>query len=60
VNAGTFSCTRTRAHFGNTFNIIDIEGATIDIRVVRVAEGKEKPLIHFDLEKQCYHNALYD
>lgn len=25
VNAGTFSCNRTRAHFGNTFNIIYIE-----------------------------------
>ena len=60
VNAGTFSCTRTRAHFGNTFNIIDIQEKNINIRVVNVAEETEHQLISFDLEQQCYHNALYD
>jgi 3',5'-cyclic AMP phosphodiesterase CpdA len=60
VNAGTFSCTRTRAHYGNTFNIIDIEGKNIDIRVVNVGKETENQLIRFDLEKQCYYNTLYD
>jgi len=59
VNAGTFSCTRTRAHFGNTFNIIDIQEKNIDIRVINIAEETEHQLISFDLEQQCYHNALY-
>lgn len=60
VNAGTFSCTRTRAHFGNTFNIIDLEKNKIDIRVVNVAEETEKPLICLDLEQNSCYNALYD
>lgn len=60
VNAGTFSCTRTRAHFGNTFNIIDINGSKIDIHIVNVGEEKEKHLISFDIEDNCCHNALYD
>jgi 3',5'-cyclic AMP phosphodiesterase CpdA len=60
VNAGTFSCTRTRAHFGNTFNIIDIDEKTIDISVVNVTEENEHQLIHFNRDKECYHNSLYD
>jgi 3',5'-cyclic-AMP phosphodiesterase len=60
VNAGTFSCTRTRAHFGNTFNIIDIKGGIITIKVIDIRKRTEKQLIRFDLEKQCYQNALYD
>ena len=60
VNAGTFSCTRTRAHFGNTFNIIDLEKNKIDIRVVNVGEETEKPLICLDLEQNSCYNALYD
>jgi len=60
VNAGTFSCTRTRAHFGNTFNIIDIEGTCINIRIVNISEKKEQTLIHCDMEKTLYHNELYD
>lgn len=60
VNAGTFSCTRTRARFGNTFNIIDIDGSTINIIVVNVGKGRENQLIRFDLEKHCYQNAFYE
>jgi predicted phosphodiesterase len=60
VNAGTFSCTRTRAHFGNTFNIIDFEEKKIDIRIVNIGEETEKPLISLDIEQDCCHNALYD
>src|SRR4030043_999812 len=36
VNAGTFSCNRTRAHFGNTFNIIDIDKEKIQVTVVNI------------------------
>jgi 3',5'-cyclic-AMP phosphodiesterase len=60
VNAGTFSCTRTRAHFGNTFNIIDIEGASITINVVNVEKQSEKKIIHFDVKENTYFNKLYD
>lgn len=60
VNAGTFSCTRTRAHFGNTFNIIDIDGSCIDVNIVDVAKKTDKKLITYDIEKNSCHNALYD
>ncbi len=60
VNAGTFSCTRTRAHFGHTFNIIEIEGASITINVVNVEKQSEKKIIHFDVTENTYFNELYD
>lgn len=60
VNAGTFSCTRTRAHFGHTFNIIDIEEKNISIHVVNVEKGKEELLIEHDLKENTCHNSLYD
>jgi 3',5'-cyclic-AMP phosphodiesterase len=60
VNAGTFSCTRTRAHFGHTFNIIDIQGADISIHVVNVEEGSERMLIQHNIKENTCQNALYD
>ena len=60
VNAGTFSCTRTRAHFGNTFNIIDINGTSITIKVVCVETQTENNMIHFDVTENTCSNALYD
>ena len=60
VNAGTFSCTRTRAHFGNTFNIIDIEETSIKIKVVNVEKQSEKKIIHLDLKENTCFNKLYD
>ena len=59
VNAGTLSCNRTRAHFGNTFNIIDIEDDEISVSVVNVADQKEKKIIEFDLEDGCCTNKFY-
>ena len=60
VNAGTFSCTRTRAHFGHTFNIIDVEEKNISIHVVNVEKETEELLIQHDLRKNTCHNSLYD
>jgi 3',5'-cyclic AMP phosphodiesterase CpdA len=59
VNAGTFSCTRTRGRFGNTFNIIDIEDDEIEVKVVNIGEEKEKTMIEFDLEDGCCVNKYY-
>ena len=59
VNAGTFSCTRTRAHFGNTFNIIDIDESEIEISVVNINEDKKKKMIEFNLSDGCCENRYY-
>lgn len=60
VNAGTFSCNRTRAHFGNTFNLIDIENDAITVSVVNIRRKKEKKMIRFDLNDGCCTNRYYD
>jgi 3',5'-cyclic AMP phosphodiesterase CpdA len=60
VNAGTFSCNRTRAHFGNTFNIIDIETDNITVTVVDVRMDKQEKMINFNLEDGRYINRYYD
>jgi len=60
VNAGTFSCNRTRAHFGNTFNIIDIEDDKIKVSVVNIRKEKEKKMIKFNLTDGCCENKYYD
>lgn len=60
VNAGTFSCIRTRAHFGNTFNVINIDSDFIKIDVVNVSDEKKKLLIQFDLKEKCCLNTIYD
>lgn len=60
VNAGTFSCNRTRAHFGNTFNIIDIDDDEIEVTVVDIGKDKKKKMIDFDLSDGCCENKYYD
>ena len=45
VNAGTFSCNRTRAHLGYTFNIIDINKDKIEVTVINVKKGEQKKVI---------------
>ena len=60
VNAGTFSCTRTRAHFGNTFNIIDIDEDEIEVTVVDIGKEKEKKMIEFNLDECACKNKYYD
>lgn len=59
INAGTFSCNRTRAHFGYTFNIIDLEDKEISLRVVNIREGKEKQMLRFNSAKGIYENRYY-
>jgi len=60
VNAGTFSCNRTRAHFGNTFNIIDIDEDEIEVKVVDIGKEKEKKMIKFSLSDGFCQNKYYD
>ena len=60
VNAGTFSCNRTRAHFGNTFNIIEIEDDEIEVSVVNIGKEKERKMIEFNLSDGCCENKYYD
>jgi len=60
VNAGTFSCNRTRAHFGNTFNIIDLEEQNIVITVVNIEKEKQKKMIKFNPTNNQYINRYYD
>ena len=59
VNAGTFSCTRTRAHFGNTFNLIEIEDDEIQVSVVNVLKEKEKKMLDFDISDGTCENKYY-
>jgi len=60
VNAGTFSCNRTRAHFGYTFNIIDINKDKIEVTVVNIRKNDRKKMIEFNLKDGCYINNYYD
>ncbi len=60
VNAGTLSCNRTRAHFGNTFNIIDINKNKIEVTIVNVRKDDRKKVIEFNLKDGCYINRNYD
>ena len=60
VNAGTFSCTRTRAHFGNTFNIIDIDDREVTVTVVDIEREQQKKMITFDPTNDRYVNRYYD
>jgi len=60
VNAGTFSCNRTRAHFGNTFNIVDVEDNSISITVVDVRKEKKRKTIDYNLSDGCCINRNYD
>lgn len=60
VNAGTFSCTRTRAHFGNTFNIIDIDENEIEVTVVDIVKEEEKKVVKFNQSNGDCLNRYYD
>lgn len=60
LNAGTLSSNRTRAHYGNTFNIIDVEDDEIKVTVVNIGKAKEKKMIEFDLSDGCCENKYYD
>ncbi|MCK4974501.1 MAG: hypothetical protein KAR81_04555, partial [Sulfurimonas sp.] len=60
VNAGTFSCNRTRAHFGNTFNVIDIDDDNIEVTVVNIEEEKHEKMVKFNLNDGCCINKNYD
>ena len=60
VNAGTFSCNRTRAHFGNTFNIVEIEDDEIEVSVVNIGKEKERKMIEFNLSDGCCENKYYE
>jgi 3',5'-cyclic AMP phosphodiesterase CpdA len=59
VNAGTFSSARTRAHMGNSFNIIDIENGAITVTMFDIDSRKEKVMVEFDREKRHYINRHY-
>jgi len=60
VNAGTFSCNRTRAHFGNTFNVVDINDDSISVTVVDIKKEKHNKMIEFTLSDGCCINRNYD
>ena len=60
VNAGTFSCNRTRAHFGNTFNLIEIEGNNIEVTTINIDKEKQDKMIKFNPSEMCYINRYYD
>lgn len=59
VNAGTFSCNRTRAHFGNSFNIIDIAKEKIEVMVINIDKDKQTKMIEFDLSNGYCINKYY-
>ncbi len=60
VNAGTFSCNRTRAHFGYTFNVIDIEDRMITISTVDIKKEQTKKMVEYNLSDGRYVNYYYD
>lgn len=59
VNAGTFSCNRTRAHFGNTFNLIDIRNKCIVVTVIDIVNSKQKKMVKYNLLDGSYINRYY-
>jgi len=61
INAGTFSCNRTRARFGNTFNILDMaqEGKNeifVTLTVVNIREERKTEMVKFNSKKGIYEN----
>jgi 3',5'-cyclic AMP phosphodiesterase CpdA len=60
VNAGTFSCTRTRAHFGHTYNIINLDVNHISISVMQIETGKKKVMIEVESASSGYVNHFCD
>lgn len=60
VNAGTISSKRTRARFGHSFNVIDVDEREITVTVVDVDEGVGKPMVRFDRLKGTYTNKYLE
>jgi 3',5'-cyclic AMP phosphodiesterase CpdA len=60
VNAGTFSCNRTRAHYGNTFNVVDIEDNVITINVVDIRKEQTRKMVEFNLVDGFCLNRYYE
>lgn len=56
ISAGTLSCNRTRAHFGNTFNIIEIEGESIEVSVMNVRTEKACRMVSYCRKPYRYEN----
>lgn len=59
VNAGTFSSQRTRAHLGNSFNIIDIVNRAITVTTHNIDSGEQKVMVEFDRDINVYNNRYY-
>jgi predicted phosphodiesterase len=60
VNAGTFSCNRTRAHYGYTFNVIDIEDKIITVSIVDIRKEQTRMMVEFNLKDGCCVNQYYE
>jgi 3',5'-cyclic AMP phosphodiesterase CpdA len=60
VNAGTFSCNRTRAHHGHTFNVIDIEDKIITVSIVDIKNEQTRKMVEYNLKNGSYTNQYYD
>ena len=60
VNAGTFSCNRTRAHFGYTFNVIDFKKDKIEVSVFDILKREMRKTISYNLTDGCCVNSHYD
>ncbi|UCG67927.1 MAG: metallophosphoesterase [Thermoplasmata archaeon] len=59
VNAGTFSSSRTRAHLGNGFNILDIHDQLINISTFDIKKRETNVMVEFDKENKTYINRYY-
>jgi 3',5'-cyclic AMP phosphodiesterase CpdA len=59
VNAGTFSSSRTRAHLGNSFNIIDIIDKSIVVSIHNIDIDEQKVMVEFDRDTNKYKNRYY-
>lgn len=59
VNAGTFSSARTRAHLGNSFNIIDIRDNSVTVCVHDIEKEREKVMVEFNRDNNVYINRYY-
>ena len=60
VNAGTFSCNRTRAHYGYNFNVVDILDKSITISIVDIRKENMKKIVQYNLKDESYDNNYYN
>jgi hypothetical protein len=60
VNTGTFSFNRTQAHYGYTFNVIDIEEKVITVSIVDIKKCKTKKMVEVHLVDVYYIDRYYD